>query len=611
MEIVAAAMMGFFLWLSDLHLDPYYGQKGAVGTSNSECSANDSIASKPYGLVGCDAPLSLIEETLKHVANFGENENSKNPDFVLITGDFARHATETLDDPIQETKSILRSLNEAIQSYFPSNSTADENIDGYVSSSSISVIPALGNNDVTPDYYLDLTDTTNTNEILQMALSGLYELFRSDQEIETFSRGGYFARNISDNLTVISLNTVMYSINHQPAWQTSPLSPLRLDDPMGQFAWMKEELHLASKTGRAVYMVGHIPPSIGSFRHSQFWHDHYLDQYFEILQEAERDFEFWNNQNNRQQLVVAHLFGHLHSEEFRLLTPTPMRNSTSADQASGSSSDNDSAVGNTKLPLLIASSITPVYGANPSYRLVEYHEGTAAILDYQTFYLDLKRSYSIDNHDSEGVPSKPFWTTLPAFTETYHVQDLSANSLDQILSKMSAPIEDSKSLWDVFLSRQDVYASQEFNYSVDDSSDTDVEEGVDCDDWCRREWLCTLQAISQHQFAICLEERTPSQTPWSLSPVMARSIVAVVSILVATSIFWGFKRHLKRRHYQRQPHQSQNQDEDEEADCGHIETFERSIGTALDTAQAGYQVAVPRQSGNEIEDTGIVDGGLT
>lgn len=564
--------MGVFLWLSDLHLDPYYGQPSAVGNSIGACSTEDSITAKPYGLIGCDSPSSLIEATLKHIAS-SDDISQKNPDFILITGDFARHETDTLVDPVNETGSILRLLNEAIQSYFPSNNTADGSSN---TTSSISVIPTLGNNDVTPDYYLDLTDSTNNNKILQMALNGLRGFFRSDEEIETFSRGGYFARNVSNTLTVLSLNTIMYSVNHQPASQTSPLSPSRLADPMGQFSWLKEQLHLAATTGRSVYIAGHIPPSIGSFRHTQFWNDYYLDRYFDILEEAEREFiDSQGDQHIRRQLVAGHLFGHLHSEEFRLLKPTTANSAKEAEVFDNSADESNDW--NDNLPLLIASSITPVYGANPSYRLVQYQDDYGTILDYQTFYLDLKQSYSVDNADSDGLPLKPVWTKLPPFTETYDVEDLSAVSLNQILKRLSAPIGDSKPLWDIFLSRQDVYANQDPPSSDEDSSDSALEDGVVCDDWCRREWLCTLQAISKHQFVTCLEESAGGRSSLGFHGLLGISFLIVVASVASAIFFVVFRRYLKRRHYEQQPQHVEMMDDDRHRDS-EVRTTESANG---------------------------------
>ena len=72
--------MGYFLWLSDLHLDLWYGvpQLAANHKVGEACGLPDNatINQHPYGRVGCDAPLSLLESTLSHAKKSLENTKS-------------------------------------------------------------------------------------------------------------------------------------------------------------------------------------------------------------------------------------------------------------------------------------------------------------------------------------------------------------------------------------------------------------------------------------------------------------------------------------------------------------------------------------------------------
>lgn len=297
--------MGMFLWLSDLHLDPYYGTADAASSHNDQCILNATASRFPYGQPGCDAPMALINETLDHITSTISEEEA---DFVIITGDFARHQTDLLEDGVEEAQHILETISRALQSAFPSTP----------------ILPCTGNNDFYPDYALDLTTQGSNNPSLIISLRGFQSLL-SEEELATFAQGGFYARSVSDSLTILSLNTVMYSVNHLP-------DQTYLEDPMGQFAWLDAQLQTAFESSKTVWIVGHIPPTIGSYRHSQFWHQQYVDRYFGIL--------------DKYPIVKGHLFGHLHSEEFRLLQP----------------SQHDLTI-----PLYISSSVTPVYGANPSY----------------------------------------------------------------------------------------------------------------------------------------------------------------------------------------------------------------------------------------------------
>ena len=59
----------------------------------------------------------------------------ENVDFVIITGDFVRHGTDALPNPMNTTQHILSTVSDLIKKYHPT----------------IPVIASLGNNDVTPD----------------------------------------------------------------------------------------------------------------------------------------------------------------------------------------------------------------------------------------------------------------------------------------------------------------------------------------------------------------------------------------------------------------------------------------------------------------------------
>ena len=51
--------IGQFVWLSDLHIDPYYGTAHAYGACKTPSSAPE------WGSFGCDAPWHLVEATIK------------------------------------------------------------------------------------------------------------------------------------------------------------------------------------------------------------------------------------------------------------------------------------------------------------------------------------------------------------------------------------------------------------------------------------------------------------------------------------------------------------------------------------------------------------------
>ena len=120
---------------------------------------------------------------------------------------------------------------------------------------------------------------------------------------------------------------------------------------------------------------------MGSYRRTQLWEDRYVDAFLSIV-------------GGYPDVVAAMMFGHLHTDEFRALATPP----------GGGASPSSSLP-----PLLLAPSITPVHGNNPSYRVVTYDgSGGGDVLDYETYFLDLNR-----------LPDSRDWHRLYSFRETY------------------------------------------------------------------------------------------------------------------------------------------------------------------------------------------------
>eukprot|EP00535_Pseudo-nitzschia_heimii_P013544 CAMPEP_0197199022 /NCGR_PEP_ID=MMETSP1423-20130617/33674_1 /TAXON_ID=476441 /ORGANISM="Pseudo-nitzschia heimii, Strain UNC1101" /LENGTH=714 /DNA_ID=CAMNT_0042652873 /DNA_START=57 /DNA_END=2201 /DNA_ORIENTATION=+ len=599
--------MGVFLWLSDLHLDPFYGTNLAVSyRTGTNCSLPDNatLLDHPYGRVGCDAPPSLLESALQNVKDLSTSQNNgdsdKNIDFVLVVGDFARHSVDALAgnnsvstsssnnsidytnkdisnsiDPVKYAGSILSTCISSIQTALPN----------------VPIIPVLGNNDFVPDYYLgpESFDHPNTNwpktdpkTMLASVVNGLKGSFVSEEEASTFQRGGYFSRLVplapstsspsTSSILVLSLNTVLYSTRHESDSFTGGENSTdhRIDDPYGQFKWMESQLQMAAAssiervTNRSsnddadntnengtvstnytnivgIYLTGHLPPSIGSYRHSQFWHDHYLEKYSSILKNYSKGLynpqpstnSNNNTANNTPPPILGHFYGHLHTEEFRLLTyydndeNLDDRERNNSDTIPGNINstatiDSNKNSGALMAPLLLASSITPIFGSNPSYRLVNYDDESGALLDYKTHYLDLLSSDSTGRNGNFAVPpekvateiqEEAVWIELPSFVDAYGLPDLSLESFKNLLACLEFELyqvlaSESKdnpktntinlNLWETFWNRQHLYTS----FTEDGDDDGDEEKSIKMTDW-----LCTMGSSSTDEYQQCLETK--------------------------------------------------------------------------------------------------------
>jgi hypothetical protein len=166
----------------------------------------------------------------------------------------------------------------------------------------------------------------------------------------------------------------------------------------------------------------------------------------------------------------------------------------------------------------MSSSITPIYGTNPSFRVVQYKEDSGSILDYDTYYLDL---------DSE----EPTWSQSRSFRESFQVPDMSSSSLETILQNlMSNP--NNSSLWDVFLSRKNAHIT--------------IPET--CDEECRQEWICTLQSITKKDYNECFRGATTSL--WDVPrPALNIVLAGLLIVVVGAVLLVPTKRYIKRRLY--------------------------------------------------------------
>ena len=448
---------GSFLWFSDLHLDPYYGQSGAVEDSsviapNSTvtCSSSDAPL---RGMWGCDSPLTLVQSAVAEAADLAPN-----PDFVLITGDFARHAVEKTPEPMATLVDVhggaLGALNDALSEGTP-------------------VILCLGNNDLISDYYLDLSAPDNPVLAATADSYGAIGTFESDEEESTFRSGGYYGRDVAGKVTILALNTVIYSQRHEPAEQNL------LEDPAGQFAWMEIRLSEARSNGRTVIISGHIPPTIGSYRKAQYWNRRHLDPYFALLDRYE-------------DVVVAQLFGHLHTDEFRVFP----------------------SQGDGGAPLLIAPSVSPIFGGNPCFRVVRHDRGS--ILDYSARYLDLGASSAI---------SASAWRELYSFQKAYGVDSVSVLNLRKLLANIDNP--DDPTTFEQFL----------FYYR------TGVET-MECEEECRRDWVCVLQSQTEQAYKKCL------RWGWSDSLYIVVAASGALISVVSVALCCFYLRHKRRRQYE-------------------------------------------------------------
>lgn len=320
------------MWLTDIHADPYYG--GGL----QQCKDSGAVTAKaPYGILGCDPPQRLWESAAAAAANVSRNLSV---DFVLFTGDFMRHGQDHLPQPGQVVLKVVADTTRTLLRHFPR----------------VPLVPAvtagaMGNDDSPANYALDVTTDLGSNPWLSRLGKTLGDLGVVPPEALQSYRYGGFHQRILGPVTLLTINTLVYSRLHVPV----PRGPLP-EDPFRQLRWLRNKLETAAAQKRPVWIAGHIPPGTETFGYTALWHHQYVAAYLQVVQNPR--LAPW---------IAAQLFGHVHADEFRVAADAP--------EGTG--------------PVLLAGSVSPIFRGNPSFRVLEYEPQSGRLLGYRVYWANL------------------------------------------------------------------------------------------------------------------------------------------------------------------------------------------------------------------------------
>ena len=187
---------------SDFHLNPFYSPSSPASLfctnrtylPPSAAKVPDSPTFAPLGRFGCDPPQDLIEAFFRRIQD-------EEIDALVMPGDFIAHkiAIEVGEQDKPELYEILKRIHQEIIAmavrYLPNTI----------------LIPTLGNNDYKYHYVTPFGDTkTEFYEYLyqEWFLNVPMNLPFKDQVKDTFMESGYYKIKITDNVSVLGLNTL-------------------------------------------------------------------------------------------------------------------------------------------------------------------------------------------------------------------------------------------------------------------------------------------------------------------------------------------------------------------------------------------------------------------
>lgn len=382
------------LQISDLHIDKAYSRNGSIDNRCHELGSADRASRDqlprqlgPMGEYACDPPYILFRSALRSIL-----ELKPKPDIILWTGDSNPH---WVDGPkFDYIYPNLRNISQELLLTFP-NTT---------------IVPALGNHDTyKPDDYPDFKQNDTNGFYSHYIEEGSWGDFIPTSSWETFKLCGYYALPLigssSDNASLLGivLNTNIYYYNRMP---------LDEEDPCGQLGWLESQLQELGPDQKVIIM-GHVPPG---FFELDLHYDHPM---FSIKhgQRLTRRFQEIVSRPGYAEKIVAHFFGHTHTDTFRLIFPLAenhFSNKTLAPRGL----------------IFICPSITPSlylgshsHGVNPSFRFYSYNQSTAVIDNYVHYY------FPLDRVSSPNDLAKTKWKLAYNAQESFGISRLSSDQM--------------------------------------------------------------------------------------------------------------------------------------------------------------------------------------
>ncbi|XP_064609219.1 sphingomyelin phosphodiesterase A-like [Liolophura sinensis] len=266
------------LQLSDIHVDPYYTTGAATDCGLYICCRSQFNGTGSAGQYGnydcCDIPVRTLDIVLSAIRKLDPA-----PDFIIYTGDSPPHDVwqESWDSQLKADSLVVQRLNEQLEGF--------------------TIYPAIGNHESYPEsfYYQPSTAYQALNSKLA-TLWGSWFNVSADQR-ESIEISAYYTTLVRPGLRILSFNTdygylanFYFLLNDRiPAYRE-------------QQQFMKDVLAGARQSNEKVIIIGHVPP--GDKGSSVM---DYGDFYTDLAV-------------NYSDVIVLHLFGHTHHDEFELVS---------------------------------------------------------------------------------------------------------------------------------------------------------------------------------------------------------------------------------------------------------------------------------------------------
>ncbi|XP_044598927.1 sphingomyelin phosphodiesterase-like [Cotesia glomerata] len=412
------------LQITDIHYDPLYQPSGNADCDEPTCCRRGQNTN------------GKINE--KSAGFWGDYNNCDLPWHSIVdalehiktqhlTFDFVYFTGDIIDHGIWET-SQQRNI-ESIKKCF----TIIKNTFG-----DIPVYPIFGNHEshplnlYSPDYIKN--DSLSTEWLYELMADIWIEAGWLPPSVkDTILKGGYYNVSPRPGFRIISLNSnVCYIYNWWLFYDPQ--------DPGGQLQWLADNLLIAEKNKEIVHILSHIPPGSTECQHT------WSREYKKII-------------NRFSHVIAAQFNGHTHNDEFNLFY-----NPNDSDQVINIAWN--------------GGSLTPYANLNPNYKVYEADNNSYVVQDIETWMYNLTEA-------NENFLKRPNWFKSYSFKEAYNLEDLSKNSLNQLVNKMIK-----------YSSILQTYHKNFFKHAAPSLKN-------ECDNDCLKEYICRIVRSSSDDKSEC------------------------------------------------------------------------------------------------------------
>ena len=371
------APSGNALLLSDLHFDPLADPAIVKELIAAPVSGWEAIFSSSKQLGYAHTPHDANYPLLKSALSSASAQSSI--DFVVTSGDYLRHnfqdafvkaggsPGEFTDFATKTALFVIKTLQTTFR---------------------VPIYFALGNDD-SPcgDYRVD-----PGGPFLAQLADALEVLANHPAAAADFRAAGFYElpHPTLSKHEILVLNTVLWSQSFSNCGAESG------DPGSSEIKWLGWQLYRAKTLGNKVILVMHIPPGIDSYNSAragvgkpatEFWQSRYFAEFLDLMQ-------------SYGDIVQIALAGHTHMDDFRLLA--------SAGTAS-------------PVAFRITPAISPIFGNNPAFSVLQYNVNTGEVSDIATYFLDL----AIGGAD-------PKWALEYRFSSAYGYSAFSPGNLQSL-----------------------------------------------------------------------------------------------------------------------------------------------------------------------------------